>query len=256
MPPGRKDMRPQVGKGRLSHKGRRLRAPPCAYMIKSTNTPLPINACRICLVRHGETAWNTERRLQGHIDIPLNDNGLAQAEATARSLARAGERFAALYCSDLQRARQTAAAVARAQGLDPAHDARLRERHYGVFQGLTYDEAARHHPEHYRQFTAREPAFSFAGEGESLTDFAARVHAALGDIAKRHAGEAVAVVTHGGVLDIVHRLATGEPLETPRSFAIPNAALNWIEHTAGAWRLLAWADERHLRDALDELPGA
>lgn len=215
-----------------------------------------MNACRICLVRHGETAWNTERRLQGHIDIPLNDNGLAQAEATARSLARAGERFAALYCSDLQRARQTAAAVARAQGLDPAHDARLRERHYGVFQGLTYDEAAHHHPEHYRRFTAREPAFSFAGEGESLADFAARVHAALGDIANRHAGEAVAVVTHGGVLDIVHRLATGEPLETPRSFAIPNAALNWIEHTAGAWRLLAWADERHLRDALDELPGA
>lgn len=62
------------------------------------------------------------------------------------------------------------------------------------------------------------------------------------------------VVTHGGVLDIAHRLATGQALQTARAFAIPNAALNWIEHTAGSWKLIAWADESHLQGALDELP--
>ena len=75
------------------------------------------------------------------------------------------------------------------------------------------------------------------------------------ETARNIAGETVVVVTHGGVLDIAHRLATGKPLEAMRDFAIPNAALNWIEHTAGSWRLLAWADESHLADALDELPG-
>ena len=223
--------------------------------MKSRQTPISSNSCRICLVRHGETAWNTERRLQGHIDIPLNDTGLSQAEATALSLARAGFRFSALYSSDLQRARQTAAAIARTHALAPMHDPRLRERHYGHFQGLTYDEAEHRHPEHFQRFKAREPHFAVPDSGESLVGLAARVHAALEEIAGRHTGEAVVVVTHGGVLDIVHRLASGQGLEPARDFAIPNAALYWIELWAGSWKLIAWADESHLQGALDELPG-
>ena len=101
-----------------------------------------------------------------------------------------------------------------------------------------------------------DPMVALDGGGESLAGLAARVHGALEEIAARHAGETVVVVTHGGVLDIAHRLATGKPLEGARDFAIPNAALNWIEHTAGSWRLLAWADESHLTDALDELLGS
>ena len=225
-------------------------------MMKTRNSAQSAHACTISHVRHGETAWNTERRLQGHIDIPLNPRGLSQAEATARSLARAGERFAALYSSDLQRARQTADAVARAHQLAATHDARLRERHYGVLQGLTFDEAALHQPQAWQHFKRRDPMVALDGGGESLAGLAARVHGALEEIAARHAGETVVVVTHGGVLDIAHRLATGKPLEEARDFAIPNAALNWIEHTAGSWRLLAWADESHLTDALDELPGS
>ena len=223
-------------------------------MMKTRNSPQSAHACRICLVRHGETAWNAERRLQGHIDVPLNPRGLSQAEATARSLTRAGERFAALYSSDLQRARQTADAVARAHQLAATHDARLRERHYGVLQGLTFDEAALHQPQAWQHFKRRDPMVALDGGGESLAGLAARVRAALEEIAGRHAGEQVVVVTHGGVLDIAHRLATGQPLETAREFAIPNAALNWIEHTAGSWKLIAWADESHLQGALDELP--
>ncbi len=219
------------------------------------NSSIPPETCRLCLVRHGETAWNTERRLQGHLDVPLNETGLAQAAATARRLQVLGHGFAALYCSDLTRARQTAAAIARQQSLPAIHDERLRERHYGLFQGLTYDEAEHRHPELYRRFKAREPDFGFPGHGESLIGFASRVHAALEDIAGRHAGQAVLVVTHGGVLDIAHRLASSAPLEAARNFPIPNAALNWIERTGERWRLLAWADEGHLGGgALDELP--
>lgn len=220
----------------------------------TTTTPTPADtgiACTLCLVRHGETDWNVARRLQGHIDIPLNERGRAQAEATARSLT--GTRFSALYCSDLARARQTAAAITRRYPMPETTDARLRERHYGMFQGLTYDEAARRHPEFYRRFKARELDFAFAERGESLHAFAARIRAALHDIALRHRGEQVLVVTHGGVLDIAYRIAAGRELESARDFPIPNAALNWIEHQPAGWRLLAWADERHLEDSLDEL---
>lgn len=218
----------------------------------STTTGTPA-ACRICLVRHGETSWNTERRLQGHIDIPLNDRGRAQAASTARSLAAQG--FDALYSSDLQRAYATAQAIAAGRPQPLREDPRLRERHYGDFQGLRYDEASARFPEAYARFTAREPDHPLPG-GESLAAFAARVSQALGEIARRHAGGRVLVVTHGGVLDIAHRLAAGKPLHAPRDFTIPNAALNWIEHGAGGWCLIAWADERHLAEALDDLPNA
>ena len=128
---------------------------------------------RICLVRHGETAWNAERRLQGHLDIPLNEHGLAQAAATARSLG--GERFDAAYCSDLTRARQTADAIASHLGLSLCQNAQLRERHYGVFQGLTYDEAQNQHPEAYRHFEQRDPDFAFTEGGESLKGFVCKM---------------------------------------------------------------------------------
>lgn len=207
---------------------------------------------RICLVRHGETAWNAERRLQGHIDIPLSDIGLAQARATAESLATEG--FAAAYVSDLQRARQTADAIATRCTLQPTIDARLRERHYGVFQALTYDQARARHPVEYQRFESRDPEFVFPGGGESLAQFAARIRLTLEEIAQRHDGASVLIVTHGGVLDVVNRMVTGKPLDTPRDFTIPNAALNWIAWDGIAWSLITWAEQRHLTKALDELP--
>jgi len=216
--------------------------------MKSQQTPISIDTCRVCLVRHGETAWNTERRLQGHIDIPLNDTGLSQAEATARSLARAGLRFSALYSSDLERARQTAAAIARAHALPPQHDPRLRERHYGHLQGLTLDEAEHRHPENFRRFKARDPHFALPDDGESLNTLAARVHAALEDIAREHAGETVVVVTHGGVLDMVYRTARGLSLSGPRQSEIPNAGLNRVRVVGESIEIVQWADTDHLTD--------
>lgn len=207
---------------------------------------------RFCFVRHGETDWNVQRRLQGHIDTPLNQTGLAQAEATAKGLN--GHQFDALYSSDLIRTLQTARYAAQLLDLPIHLRSDLRERHYGAFQGLTYSEAERNFPTDYARFKAREAAYEILDEGESLIQHRQRVQACLEDIACRHAGESVLIVTHGGVLDIVYRLATGLDMSAPRDFGIPNAALNWINFREGEWQLLQWADQAHLHAALDELP--
>ena len=214
---------------------------------------------RLCLVRHGETFWNAERRLQGHQDIGLNAAGLLQARAAARRLS--GEPVAALYASDLSRARLTAEAIAAHLGLPPRLLRDFRERCYGIFEGLTYDEARERHPAEYAAFESRDPDFAFPGGGESLVGFSARVTRQLAAVAAAHPGQTVVIVTHGGVLDVVNRFVRGNPLHTPRDFHIPNAGLNWLEvdgaAAQGAWRIALWGCTRHLDgDALDELPGA
>lgn len=212
-----------------------------------------MTATRLCLVRHGETAWNAERRIQGQLDVPLSAVGRAQARATARSLA--GEAFAAIYSSDLARAVHTAEAAAQMLGLPVRRRAALRERHYGVLQALTYAEFGQRHPEAHARFLAREEAFALPGGGESLRRFADRVNRCVDEIVAAHPGGQVLVVTHGGVLDIVHRRASRRPLAVPRDFEIPNAGLNWLEVERDKWTLLSWAGCSHLAEALDELPG-
>lgn len=211
----------------------------------------PPNASLLCLIRHGETAWNTEGRIQGQLDIPLSEAGLAQARALARALKRG--RFRAIHSSDLLRVRQTAAPAAARLTLPVALDPDLRERHYGSFQSITYQEAAARFPERYARFRAHDLEFDFDG-GESLRAFAARVEACIERIAARHPGEEVLVFTHGGVLDIVYRRATGKTLQARRGFELPNAALNWVEISPQGWSVLAWGDRAHLSGTLDELP--
>ena len=205
---------------------------------------------RLCMVRHGETAWNAEGRVQGQLDIPLSAAGLAQAQCVAAALP--GGRFSALYASDLERVRQTAQPAAEKLGLEVRVEARLRERHYGAFQGLTYAEARHSLPGDYARFKAKEPEFAF-GTGESLRVFFRRCIECLEAIARRHRGEEVLVFTHGGVLEMAYRQATGCGLSTPRSCELPNAALNWIEIGEERWMVLAWADCGHLASALDDL---
>ena len=202
------------------------------------------------MIRHGETAWNAEGRVQGQTDVPLNGIGTAQASAVGAALA--GERFAAIYSSDLTRVRQTAAPAARALGLEVRLDASLRERHYGKFETLTYAEARERHPADYARFRDKDPHYDF-GSGESLLGFNARAIAGVAAIARRHAGETVLVFTHGGVLEMVHRHARGTGLSAARDFEIPNAVINWVEVGAAGWKVLAWAERGHLDAALDDL---
>jgi probable phosphoglycerate mutase len=206
-------------------------------------------AARLCIVRHGETAWNAEGRVQGQLDVPLGEVGQAQARCVAAALPPG--RFSALYASDLKRVVQTAQPAAAKLGLVPQLDARLRERHYGVFQALTYDEAKTTLPADYARFRAKDPDYGFR-RGETLRSFFSRVTQCLEAIARRHDGGEALVFTHGGVLEMAYRHATRCGLSTPRDFKLPNAAINWIEVAAGAWRILGWADCDHLGATLDD----
>jgi probable phosphoglycerate mutase len=206
---------------------------------------------RLCIVRHGETAWNAEHRVQGQLDAPLNEAGLKQAQAVARVLA--GERFDAVYSSDLSRARLTAEATAAVFGMPVLIDPELRERHYGIFQTLTYAEVKRRFPGDYARFERREEAYDFR-TGESLRDFYERAVRCMTGIAARHPGGHVAVFTHGGILDKLYRYVTGLPLSAPRDFGIPNCGINRLEVDESGWRIALWADDSHLERALDDLP--
>ena len=209
----------------------------------------------ILLIRHGETAWNAERRLQGHTDIALNDAGLRQAAALAQALS--DERIDAVIASDLLRAHQTAQAVAGRQGLAVQVDAGLRERCYGGFEGMCYSEIAQRYPAHYAAWQARDAdAVMPPGErtAESFRQFYERSVAAVMYWAGQHQGKTIALVAHGGVLECVRRAASAMPLDTARTFAIHNASINRFTVIEDTLALTSWGDVRHLNGpALDEL---
>ena len=212
-----------------------------------------MEATRICLVRHGETSWNAEKRIQGNIDVGLNEAGLAQAEAAARWLSPLA--IEALYSSDLQRARQTAQGLAGVLKLAPILRPEFRERRYGLFEGLTYEQSRSRYPDVYSLFEERVPDFVIPYGGESLQQLHLRVSTGLRRLVDEHRGQTIAVVTHGGVLDIVNRLVRGTSLRQPRDFLIPNAGINWVSATGDCWRMEAWGVTDHLAMVgLDELP--
>jgi len=160
----------------------------------------------------------------------------------------------ALYSSDLKRAWTTAQAIGAEIGLLPNAVPEMRERRYGVFEGLTYDEARSKYPDGYGAFEGRNADYAFEN-GESLKAMFARVTGKLKDIAAAHPGQSVLVVLHGGVLDVINRFVRNNPLEMPRDFLIPNAGINWISVADGVWHLDTWGETDHLEPgALDELP--
>lgn len=207
---------------------------------------------RFCLVRHGETAWNVERRLQGQTDIPLNRQGEDQASSLALALQRRGQRFDALYSSDLSRAHSTAQPLGHRLQLNITLLPDLRERHFGALQGVTLHEGPALQPEAWQAYAQRDVHHELNG-GESLLQFAQRVRNALERLAADHRGETVLLVSHGGVLDVMYRIASGQPLHEQRRVPIPNAALNWLSHDGTHWQVDSWADESHLAASLDEL---
>ncbi len=201
-------------------------------------------ATRVLLVRHGQTDWNTELRLQGHTDIALNALGLAQAQRLRQALA--GEPLDAVYSSDLQRARVTAQAIADASGAPLHTEPGLRERGFGCFEGMTLAQIEARWPEAAHRWRSREPGFGPEG-GETLQDFHARCVGAAARLAGRHAGGSIALVAHGGVLDSLYRAATRLALDAPRSWRMANASLNRLLHSASGFSLVGWDDDAHLQ---------
>ena len=200
----------------------------------------------LILIRHGETDWNRELRFQGQLDVPLNAIGLEQARRVAERLAL--QPLHALISSDLQRALQTAQALAQRAGhVAPLTEAGLREQHFGMVEGLRVSDIQAQHPQAWEQWVRFDEHYAFDG-GECTRDFHARVLGALRTLAQRHAGQTLAVVTHGGVLDMVYRSALGLSLSGPRVSEIPNAGINRVRLQGEAIEILDWADTRHLAD--------
>lgn len=216
----------------------------------------------ILLIRHGETAWNAEKRMQGHLDIELNATGLRQAAALGHALRH--EHLDAIISSDLQRALQTAQAVAVGRDLHVTIDAGLRERCFGVFEGSLYADLESAHPQAFRAWKARDLDARYpAGvhRAETLREFSARALATIDRLAAAGAHRKIALVTHGGVLECAYRAATGAGLQSARDFEILNASINRLHWTPAGMQVVDWGDVIHLRGdplaarALDEIPG-
>lgn len=200
---------------------------------------------RVILARHGQTTWNDGARFQGHQDSPLTETGIQQAAALGRRLEL--EQISAVYSSDLGRAMQTAEFIAGKTKHRVISDARLREQCLGIFEGLSKDEIPTRYPQEWKQYHSRDPEYVVPG-GESPRG---RFEMGLGfleELAVRHRGESIVVVTHGGLVQGMFRHVTGIPFREARRFSIQNAAYNvFLRHEEG-WSVQTWGDVSHLSE--------
>ena len=201
---------------------------------------------RFIVVRHGETHWNLEERIQGHGDSALTELGLAQAGAIGRRLA--GEGFDRLVSSDLGRALQTAGCIAALTGHAVVPDARFRERSFGMAEGFTYAEMDKQFPHVFAHHHATDPDFRVPG-GETRRELYGRVNAGFEALARAHPGETIVVVCHGGVLGALYRCVHGIDPAVQARIPIPNASYNRVCLEDERWSVEVWADTAHLDDA-------
>lgn len=200
----------------------------------------------LILIRHGETFWNAEGRLQGQSDSPLTPRGIAQAQAVARRLRH--ETFSALYASHLQRVLDTAAPVAAMSGHTVQVDPRLQERAYGIFEGLTHAEASVQHAAVYHEYqTNLSPDFAIP-QAESTSQMLARGLTVLTELAERHPGERIVIVSHGSFLRVMLSHMLGIPLDIKQRFRLANGSLSEATWRAGEWNVLTLGEVYHLRD--------
>jgi probable phosphoglycerate mutase len=204
---------------------------------------------RIVAIRHGETAWNASTRIQGHTDIPLNDHGQRQARWLGQALSQA-DPMDAIYSSDLKRALATAQAVARQTGAPLTTHVGLRERAFGDFEGRSFAQIEQEMPEQAELWRTRVPEWEPPGGGESLLAMQQRVMTTVNALAQQHLGQQIAVVAHGGVLDLLYRAATQQSLQAPRSWTLGNATINRLLWTPQCLTLVGWGDDAHLHGSL------
>ncbi len=182
---------------------------------------------RLCWVRHGETDWNVEHRLQGQEDIPLNACGSVQAEAVGQHLAKQPS-WHHVVSSPLSRAWETAEIIARASGLEaPIPWAALRERDYGEASGLTPEERQQRFPD------GEVPNI------EPITAMRARVGQAMTELEQRYRGQRIIVVAHGGTINVVLSLISRGAIGTGKT-VLTNASLSTTEYAEGVWRITSF----------------
>ncbi len=189
---------------------------------------------KFLLVRHGQSEWNAARRIQGQIDVALDEAGRQQAQAVAEYLM--GEAIAAIFSSPLQRAEATAQAIAAQTGLMVQLDARLMEYHFGVMSGLTWDEVVENHPELANRWLEDPWAVPVEGS-EGRANFAARVAAAMQDIMGQYPEQQVVVVAHGGTFGVFLSAMLGLDLNRRHPFHFGNTSISLVELRAGTFHI-------------------
>jgi len=204
-----------------------------------------MSSTKLIIIRHGETLWNVEGKKQGQFDSPLTSLGIKQAKALAQRLTE--ESFTGLYASDLGRAYKTAEYIAARTNHKILPEQRLRERNFGIFQGLTDKQIENEYPAEYNSHLTNQVDYVIP-DGESLRQFYARVTDFLESLTALHDGQVVTIVTHGGVIDCWFRYIFDLPLETSRRAKLWNASINCIAREAGGgWMLHTWGDVNHVK---------
>lgn len=198
------------------------------------------------LIRHGETDWNTERRIQGHTDTLLNSRGIEQAEKLAARLAT-DEKVQVIYSSPLERARVTAQAIAKKIGVEPIYDDRLIEKHLGVYEGRSFGEIEQDDPEIARLWRESKEHFQLPGE-ETPADLQKRVREFLDEITPQHNGSRVAVVSHGGTINMLVSTLLDLDINRRWPFWFDNASVSYVDLTGPRARLRLLNDTCHLRN--------
>lgn len=201
----------------------------------------------LLIIRHGETVWNAEHRFQGHGDSPLTETGRKQVTALGRRMESID--FDTLISSDLGRTRETASIIAGFTRHAIEYDSRLRERNYGVLEGLTVPEIREQHSAVYDQFNTDDPDYILPG-GESHRQHYQRNVAFFEEFLTGRFGTRVAAVAHGGVLDSVFRYVADIGLDRPRCYITTNASLTIVSHGTffgtDRWVIETWCDAGHL----------
>ena len=204
----------------------------------------------ILIIRHGQTAWNKLKRLQGHSDIPLNEDGRLQAVTLAEILIH--EPLDAIFSSDLLRAYQTACEIAKRHKLPVHADRSFRERCYGICEGMLAEEIKKAYPESYKAWYAADPDHFFP-DGERKTESPRQFHyralEAIENVAVRHAGQKIAIVTHFGVIETAYRAARNIPLGIRCKMPVLNTSINRFRWDNGTLELLSWGEASHLEES-------
>ena len=198
-------------------------------------------------MRHGQSTWNQQHRIQGQLDPPLSDEGRQQAALLGARLG--GRRFAGFYASDLKRAFETAEVIGASLGLAPEPNQSLREIFLGAWEGLRTEEIADRFPEAWACWV-EEPDWDCVPEGEGATAFDARVGSALEEMLTRHPHGDVLVVTHGGVIQVALHRMVGRPSRGLFPFKIQNASISVIEKRDGRMVIGGVNDVGHLEPTL------
>ena len=200
-------------------------------------------ATEITIIRHGETMWNVQKRIQGQRNSKLSENGITQAELVAKALVK--REFDVLVSSDLGRAIETAKIINKQLLLPHEYNANLRERSFGIFEGKNFAEIEEKYPEEFLRYKERNPEFVVPG-GESIQQMYKRITSEIELVARKFKDQKVLIVSHGLVLEMMMYRTFNLKLDEPRAFSINNSSISSFYIAENNWFLKEWGVIEHL----------